>query len=65
MLYCVLATLVASIALVSVVLRPWSGSIELFKLSDRFVCELRLDGPARLFLLLIALLWPLATLYAT
>ena len=65
MLYCVLATLVASIALVSVVLRPWSGSIELFKLSDRFVCELRLDGPARLFLLLIAFLWPLATLYAT
>ena len=40
------------------------GRTELFRLSEDFVCALRLDGAGKIYIGLAALLWPLATLYA-
>ncbi len=37
---------------------------ELFRLTDDFVCALRLDGAGKLYIGLAALLWPFAVLYA-
>ena len=40
------------------------GRTELFRLSDDFVCALRLDSAGKIYIGLAALLWPFATLYA-
>ena len=40
------------------------GRTELFRLSEDFVCALRLDGAGKIYIGLAALLWPFATLYA-
>ena len=39
-------------------------SAELFRLSEQFVCALRLDGAGKVYLGLAAMLWPFAMLYA-
>ena len=40
------------------------GRTELFRLSDHFVCALRLDGAGKIYIGLAALLWPFSMLYA-
>lgn len=44
----------------------WGGEerLELFRLTDDFVCALCLDGAGRVYLAVAALLWPFAVLYA-
>ena len=37
---------------------------ELFRLSERFVFALRLDGAGKVYLAVAAVLWPLSVLYA-
>ena len=64
MIYVMAAACLTSVLTGYVIISGYTGAIELFRLSDQFICALRLDGAGRVYLGLAALLWPLATLYA-
>ena len=64
MAYAVLASAVTSVLAGYLIWQDAGEGIELFRLSDAFVCSLRLDGAGRVYLGLAALLWPLSVLYA-
>lgn len=53
-----------SLAVFHCLLNPAAQPLLLFKLTDTLPCTLRFDGLGRLFAGLVAILWPLATLYA-
>ncbi len=59
-------TLLSSLAALWIALRPDRGGLlTLCQIGPGLALSFRLDGTGRVFLLLIAFLWPLATLYAT
>lgn len=62
--YVLAATLLTSFFALYLVL--WGGEtrLELFRLTDDFVCALSLDSAGRVYLAVAALLWPFAVLYA-
>lgn len=53
-----------TITILLLVLYPPANTLTLFRLSERAAFALRLDGLGSVFAVLIALLWPLTTLYA-
>lgn len=53
-----------TIVILLLVAYPPAGTLSLFRLSERAGFALRLDGLGAVFAVLIALLWPLTTLYA-
>ena len=53
-----------TIAILLLVIYPPSGALTLFRFSEKAGFSLRLDGLGTVFAVLIALLWPLTTLYA-
>lgn len=62
--YVLAATLLTSVLALYMVFSGWEGRIELFRLTDRMILALQMDGAGRIYLGLAALLWPLAVLYA-
>ena len=64
MAYAVAAVSVTSALVGYTLLFANPGRIELFRLSDRFVCAFSLDGAGKVYLGLAAALWPPAVLYA-
>lgn len=64
MCYVLLTTLVTSAFAGYLAFCDYSMSIELFHLSDAFVCALHLDEAGKCYLCIAELLWPLAALYA-
>ncbi|MBQ9564963.1 MAG: hypothetical protein IJU98_05190 [Synergistaceae bacterium] len=59
-----MAVLMNSWLLLALLLNPPAGTLTLFRLSETAAFALRLDGLGMAFAALIALLWPLTTLYA-
>ena len=53
-----------TLAILLLVIYPPSNALTLFRFSERAGFSLRLDGLGMVFAVLIALLWPLTTLYA-
>ena len=53
-----------TLAILLLVIYPPANALTLFRLSERAGFSLRLDGLGMVFAVLIALLWPLTTLYA-
>ena len=64
MAYVFLTTLATSVLAAFLILRPENAHIEVFRITDAFVCALHLDGAGKVYLGIAALLWPLAVLYA-
>ena len=64
MAWVMLATLGASVLAGYVILRGGEERMELFRVTERFVCALRLDGAGKVYLSIAAVLWPLSVLYA-
>ena len=58
------AVLLNSLIIALLVIYPPSGTLVLFRLSERAAFALKLDGLGMVFAVLIAVLWPLTTLYA-
>ena len=63
-IYATAVTCLASALCGFVIFSGGDEAIELFRLSDEFVCRLRLDGAGKIYLGVAALLWPFSTLYA-
>lgn len=59
-----LATLLNSAFILMLAVSPPAGTLTLFRLSENAAFAFRLDGLGRAFAVLIAVLWPLTTLYA-
>ncbi len=57
-------TFLVSVAAGFALFKAGDGRTELFRLSEDFVCALRLDGAGKIYIGLAALLWPFSTLYA-
>ena len=64
MIYAVSAVCLTSVLVFYCLFQPRMDPVELFRLSDRFVCRLALDQAGKVYLGLAALLWPFAALYA-
>lgn len=64
MAYAVSAVCLTSAAVFYCLFQPQGEHLELFRLSDRFLCALALDRAGKIYVGLAALLWPFATLYA-
>jgi len=64
MTYVFLSVLFTSVFAGYLVFSGEEYSLELFRVTDEFICSLSLDGAGRVYLALAALLWPLAALYA-
>ena len=58
------SVLLNTLVIVLLVIYPPANTLTLFRLSERAAFALRLDGLGTVFALLIAVLWPLTTLYA-
>ncbi len=58
------SVLLNSLIIILLVLYPPANSLTLFRLSERAAFALKLDGLGMVFAVLIAVLWPLTTLYA-
>ena len=58
------AVLFNSLIIALLIIYPPSGTLTLFRLSERAAFALKLDGLGMVFAALIAVLWPLTTLYA-
>ena len=56
--------LLNTLAIILLVIYPPAGTLTLFRFSERSAFALRLDGLGSVFSVLIAVLWPLTTLYA-
>ena len=63
-IYTEAVTVLASIGVFAVLLFAPAKELTLFKLNQNFACVFRMDGLGRLFALLVAALWPFASLYA-
>lgn len=63
-IYVFAVVLLTSLSVLYCLLRPSDQPLTLFRLTDTLACTLRFDGLGRLFAGLVAVLWPLATLYA-
>jgi len=59
-----IAVIFNSLIIALLVIYPPSGTLTLFRLSERAAFALKLDGLGTVFAVLIAVLWPLTTLYA-
>lgn len=64
MSYVFLSTLATSALAGWIIFSGESYHLELFRITNQFVCALHLDGAGKVYLGLAALLWPLAALYA-
>ena len=58
------SVLLNSLVIALLVIYPPANTLTLFRLSERAAFALRLDGLGMVFAVLIAVLWPLTTLYA-
>ena len=58
------AVIFNSLIIALLIIYPPSGTLTLFRLSERAAFALKLDGLGIVFSVLIAVLWPLTTLYA-
>ncbi len=63
-IYTEAVTVLASLGVFAVLLFAPAKELTLFKLNQNFACVFRMDGLGRLFALLVAALWPFASLYA-
>lgn len=63
-IYALIVTVLTSLLVAGMLLRGEDRRMELFRLTDQFVCALRLDGAGKVYIGLAALLWPPAVLYA-
>ena len=64
MAYVFIATLATSVLAFFLIFSGQEMELELFRITDTFVCGLRLDNAGKIYLGVAALLWPLAVLYA-
>lgn len=64
MTYVFLTTLATSVLAGYIILTNADTDLELFRITDQFVCALHLDGAGKVYLGIAALLWPFAALYA-
>ena len=62
--YVILSVVLTSLLLLAVLLGGTAQSVTLLKLTQDFSISFRTDGLSKVFLGLIAFLWPLATVYA-
>ena len=62
--YVLLMTVLTSLLLGWALTQPANGAVDLLRFTDRLTLSLRADGLGRLFAVLVAVLWPLTTLYA-
>ena len=64
-IYAVLFAALTSILAIYTIINNTSIDLTIFKLTNEFTIGFKNDGLARIFTLVVATLWPLATLYAT
>lgn len=63
-IYVFIVTLVTSVMLGCVILSGYSETVTILRLDSQLSLALRMDGLSRVFAAIIALLWPVAVLYA-
>lgn len=62
--YVLAMTVLTSLLLAWGLMQPANGTLDLLRFNDRLTLSLRADGLGRLFAVLVAVLWPITTLYA-